>query len=105
MTRRSIDRTIEGSREDSPTLRVATDLPIKIKTGGEARVGILTGAKDPRQAKEALAFSEHKDAIVLVVLTTKDTRHWAEDCAVLQEVVSGQGFFTCSSPELAVPCC
>jgi hypothetical protein len=104
MTRRSIDRTIEDSRDDSPALHVATDLPIKLETGGEAPVRILTGARDPRQAKEALAFIEHEDAIVLVVLTTKDPGHWAEDYAAFEEVVAGHRFFTCDSPELAVPC-
>jgi hypothetical protein len=104
MTQQSIDKIIQDSREDSPALRVATEPPIKIKQGGKAIVRLLTGARDPRQAKEALAFIEHKDAIVLVVLTTQDASNWTVDYAAFQEMVSSHRFFSCNSADLVVPC-
>jgi hypothetical protein len=103
-TQRSIERTIEDSKEDSPALQVATQSPIRLETGEEAPVRIFTGARDPRQAKEALAFIEHKDALILVVLTTQNTRNWVEDYAAFQQVVSGHRYFACDNPRLAVPC-
>ncbi len=101
---RAIEHEIQESRNNSPGLRVATERSIKIKGGGEAHVRIFTGARDPRQAKEALAFIEHNDVIVLVVLTTMDTKTWDQDYAAFQEVVSGHRFFPCDSVGLAVPC-
>jgi hypothetical protein len=100
----AIAKTIREARDDSPTLQVAATSPIKIKEGGEASVRILTGARDPRQAKEALAFIEHDEAIILAVLTTKDAKTWDEDYRVFQEVISGHRFFNCNTPGLATPC-
>jgi hypothetical protein len=101
---RAIARELQKSREDSPTLKVAIGSSLKIKEGGEARVRILTGANDPRQAKEALAFIEHNETIVLVVLTTGDTKTWDQDYRAFQEIVSGHKFFNCNSPDLAASC-
>jgi len=101
---RAIAKTIQESKDDSPTLHVATEPPLRINEGGEAQVRVLTGLRDPRQTKEALAFIEHNETIVLVVLTTRDTKTWEQDYRVFQEVVSGHKFFTCSTPDLATPC-
>jgi hypothetical protein len=101
---RAIDQEIEQSRADNPSLRVAIGIPLKIQAGGKAAVRILTGLRDPHQVKEALAFIEHDETIVLVVLTTGDTTTWEQDYALFTEIVSGHKFFTCNSPDLAVNC-
>lgn len=101
---RAIAKELQESRDGSPSLQVAIEHPLKIEEGGEAPVRILTGAKDPRRAKEALAFIEHNEAIVLVVLTTMDTKTWEQDYRAFQEIVSGHKFFACGSAKLATPC-
>jgi hypothetical protein len=100
----AIAKTIRETRDDSPSVRVAVEHPLRIMEGGEAQVRVLTGLRDPRQVKEALAFIEHNEAIVLVVLTTGDTKTWEQDYRVFQAVVSGHKFFTCGSAGLATPC-
>jgi hypothetical protein len=100
----AITKTIQETRDDSPTVRVAVEHPLRIMEGGEAQVRVLTGLRDPRQVKEALAFIGHNEAIVLVVLTTGDVKTWEHDYRVFQDVVSGHKFFTCTSPGLATPC-
>jgi len=104
MLARTIDKTIRESRDDSPSLQVSVASPIAIIGGGSAPVRILTGWRDPRQAKEALAFIEHDEAIVLVVLTTKNVKTWEQDYAAFREIVAGHKFFSCNSPDLAVSC-
>jgi hypothetical protein len=101
---RAIAKTIEDSRDDSPMLQVKSASPINIKGGGVATVRVLTGLRDPQQAKEALAFIEQNEAIVLVVLTTKGVKTWEQDYAAFQDIVSGHKFFSCNSPNLAVSC-
>lgn len=100
----AIKKTIDESREDSPSLNVKTEPPILLKAGGEAQIRILTGARDPRQAKEALAFIEHDEAIILVVLTSRNTATWDQDYRAFEQVVAGHRFFTCNTPDLAMPC-
>jgi hypothetical protein len=100
----AIAQTIEEAKDNSPMLQVKAVSPIKINAGGEASVRILTGASDPRQAKEALAFIEHNDAIVLVVLTAKNTKTWEQDYGAFQQIVSGHKFFNCNTPSLTTPC-
>jgi hypothetical protein len=101
---RAIDHEMEQSRADSPSLKVTIGTPLKIQAGGQAAVRILTGLRDPHQVKEALAFIEHNETIVLLVLTTGDTKTWEQDYALFTEIVSGHKFFTCNSPDLAVNC-
>jgi hypothetical protein len=101
--------TIREARGESPSLEVSTENPVKTKDGEKALVRILKGARDPRQAKdakdrEALAFIGHDEAIILVVLTARDTKTWEQDYGAFQEIVAGHRFFTCNSPELATPC-
>lgn len=104
MLNRTIAKTIDESREDSPMLQVANANPIPLKDGGIATVRILTGWRDPRQAKEALAFIEHKETIVLICLTTKNVKTWEQDYAAFQEIVSNHKFFNCDSPDRANTC-
>jgi hypothetical protein len=101
---KAIDATLTNAKHNSPKLKVAILDPLKTGEGGEAQVRVLTGESDPRQAKEALAFIEHNEAIILVVLTTKDATNWDTDYKVLREIVSGHKFFNCSSPGLSKPC-
>lgn len=100
----AIQTTIDNAKKQSPNLQVAYSNPIKISVGGEAPVLIFTGSKDPRQAQEALAFIEHSEAVILVVLTTKDVKNWDQDYKAFEQIVAGHKFFNCSSPNLAVPC-
>jgi hypothetical protein len=104
MLARAIEKNIGESREDSPVLQVANANPIAIRGGGTATVRILTGWRNPQQVKEALAFIEHDEAIVLVVLTTKSVKTWEQDYAAFQEIVAGHKFFNCKSPDLAASC-
>lgn len=100
----AIEATIDNAKEHSPNLQVAKANPIKLAKGGEAEVLIFTGSKDPRQAKEALAFVKHDETIVLVVLTTRNLINWGQDYKAFEQIVAGHQFFNCSSPNLAVPC-
>lgn len=101
----AIERVLSAAKENSPNLNMDIAPPIKaISENTLAQVRILTGAKDPRQAKEALAFIDHGEIIVLVVLTTKDVVNWQNDYKAFEEVVAGHRYFDCSSPNLTVPC-
>lgn len=105
----SISNTIREVKAESPSVEVANADPVKIKAGGQAAVRLLKGARDPRnpqanQDTEALAFIAHDETIILVVLTARDTKTWDQDYAAFQQVVAGHRFFTCNSPDLAVPC-
>ncbi len=104
MLARAIEKTIKESRDDSPMLQVTNAKSIAIRAGGTATVRILTGWRDPRQVKEALAFIEHDEAVVLVVLTTKDVKNWEQDYSAFREIVAGHKFFNCNSPDLAAGC-
>ena len=104
-----IANTIGEVRDESPTVQVTTDSPVRTKDGGKALVRILKGTRDPRDPKtgkdnEALAFIGHDETIILVVLTARDTKTWDRDYSAFEQVVAGHKFFNCNSPELRVPC-
>lgn len=99
-----IQTTIDNAKKYSPNLQIMNAVPIKIPIIGEAPVIIFTGSKDPRQAKEALAFLEHNETIILIVLTTKDIKNWTQDYKAFEDIVAGHKFFNCNSPNLKVPC-
>ncbi len=69
--RQEISDVLENARARDPNITVSEGGPITAKSGATAQVRILIGAKDPRRAKEALAFLEYREAVVLVVLSTK----------------------------------
>ena len=100
----AVDKTISNAKYDSPNIKIETLPSIPIKAGGRAAVRMITGYRDPRQAKEALAFIEHTDTVLLVVLTTKNATNWQYDYNALESVISGHKYFDCNSPNLAVPC-
>ena len=105
----AIAKTLRDVKADSPTVEIAASEPIKTKDGKQASVRLLKGARDPRDPEhakdsEALAFIAHDETILLVVLTARDTNTWEQDYAAFQQVVAGHKFFTCNSPDLAVPC-
>src|SRR5262249_40603286 len=91
-------------RADSPQLVVEQADPIATKSGVNAQVRILSGARDPRQAREALAFVPHGEVIALIVLSTKDPKSWKTDYAAFDEAVAGFQLFTCDTPGLRVGC-
>jgi len=107
---RAISRTLRESKNESPSLQVTVETPLRTGEGGIAEIRILTGGRDPRKEnseakdKEALAFLEHQETVIVVVLTARDPKTWAQDYAAFQEVVTGHKFFNCDSPGLAVPC-
>jgi hypothetical protein len=100
----TIQQTIDNAKRHSPNLKVEAAKPIPISTGGEASIRILSGSRDVRQAREAMAFIEHKETVVLVVLTTKNISTWESDYKAFEAIVKGHKYFNCDSPELAVKC-
>jgi len=104
----SIAKTLREVKADSPAVEVSSEPPIRTRDGDKAAIRILKGSKDPRDPQlkdnEALAFIGHDEATILVVLTARDPKTWNEDYAAFQQIVAGHKFFTCNSPDLAVPC-
>jgi hypothetical protein len=100
----SIETVLSNARSYSPNLAVEVVPSIPTVPDLPANVRILTGCKDPRAAKEALAFIDHGETGVLVVLTTKNTADWQNDYIAFETVVAGHRYFDCNSPNLAVPC-
>lgn len=101
---KSIQTTIDNAKGNSPNLQISKPEPIKLEGESNSPVLILTGFVDPRQAKEALAFIEHNETVVLIVLTTKDVKNWKNDYKAFEQIVGSHKFFNCDSPNLAVPC-
>jgi hypothetical protein len=95
-------------KADAPSVQVTTGDPVKTQAGGDAQIRILKGARDPRRPNgtdtEALAFIEHKETMILVVLTARDSSTWDKDYAAFRHIVEGHKFFNCDSKDLAVPC-
>lgn len=104
----AIAKTLREARADDPGVEVATADPIPTKDGGKACVRTLQGSHDPRSPgvkdNQALAFIGHDETIILVVLASRDTKTWDQDYAAFREIVAGHKFFSCDSPNLAVPC-
>lgn len=104
----SIAKTLREVKAGNPVVEVSAEAPIRTRDGDKASIRILKGAKDPRDPQlkdnEALAFIAHDEATILVVLTARDPKTWNEDYAAFQQIVAGHKFFTCNSPNLAVPC-
>lgn len=103
-----IAETLHSLKTGSHGLEVTAAEPILTKDGMKAEVRIVKGAKDRRDPKfianEAIAFLAHDEAVILVVLSSRDTSTWQQDYAAFQQVVAGHRFFTCDSPGLRVPC-
>jgi hypothetical protein len=99
-----IDTVLQNAKRGNPNLKVEPAPSIATADGGKAKVRILSGASDPRQAREALAFVDHHQVVVLIVLTTKDPSTWKRDYAAFERIVSGHKYFDCNSPHLAVEC-
>jgi hypothetical protein len=104
----SISQVVGNLKGDNLDVKVDVAEPIVTKDGLEVPIRLLRGAKDLRDPKslnnEAVAFIAHNEAIILVVLASRNPQTWEEDYAVFREIVSGHRFFTCNSPGLAVPC-
>jgi hypothetical protein len=104
----AIAKILREARAEDPGMEVASADPIPTKDGDKALVRTLKGSHDPRNPdvkdNEALAFIGHDETIILVVLTARDNKTWEQDYAAFREIVTGHKFFTCDSPNLAVPC-
>lgn len=100
----AISKSIQDARAGNPKLKIETAPSLKTKGGNAVPVRILSGAQDVRQAREALAFIDTQDVVVLPVLTTKDPKSWEADYAAFRRIVEGFKYFDCNSPELAVKC-
>lgn len=98
-------RTVKAGRQ---RLEITTSEPILTKDGTEVAIRLVKGAKDLRDPNftddEALAFIAHDEAIILVVLISRDPKTWAQDYSAFQQILASHKFFTCNSPGLAVPC-
>ncbi len=99
-----IDKVVTKARAGNPELRVEVPASFKTKDGASVPVRVMTGARDRRQAREALAFIERPDVVVLTVLTTNDPSGWEKDYAALSAMIGGFLYFDCNSPELRVKC-
>jgi len=91
-----IDRVLARARTESPELVVSRAEPLSTKSG-RAEVRILTGATDPRQAKEALAFVERPEVLLLVVLSTRDPSRWDRDYRAFGDLLAGLEFLPAPS--------
>ena len=104
----SIVETLREAKIESPRLEVTTSESILTKDGVKAAIRLVKGAKDARDPQftdnEALAFIADDEAIIVVVLASRDPKTWAPDYSAFQQVVAGHKFFTCNSPNLASPC-
>jgi hypothetical protein len=104
----SIAQTLHSLKADTPGVEINVAEPVVTKDGVKASVRLLKGAKDPRDSKftdnQALAFIAHDQAIILVVLASRDPKTWNQDYSALRQIVAGHRLFTCKSPGLAVPC-
>lgn len=100
----AIQEAIDGTRELSPGVSVASASPLKIKAGGEAQLRILTHPPGSGQSRDALAFIVHDETIVLVVLTTKGTDTWNRDYKAFKEIVEGHRYYNCGRPGLPKSC-
>jgi hypothetical protein len=100
----AIERVMANAKKYNPDVTIETAPSIPTISGVPAQLRILTGSKYPRQAKEALAFIDHGETIVLVDLSTKNTVNWQNDYKAFETVVAGHRYFACNSPNLVVPC-
>ena len=99
-----IQEAIDGTRELSPDMRVASAPPLKIKGGGEAQVRILTHPPESGQSKDTLAFIAHDETILLVALTARGSDTWERDYKAFKEIVQGHRYYTCGRPGLPRTC-
>ncbi|MBI5612775.1 MAG: hypothetical protein HY942_06900 [Gammaproteobacteria bacterium] len=100
----AIQEAIDGTRELSPDMRVASAPSLKLKAGGEAQVRILTHPLESGQSRDTLAFIAHDETIVLAVLTAKDTDTWERNYQAFKEIVQGHRYYNCGRPGLSKPC-
>lgn len=100
----AIQEAIDGARELSPGMSVASAPPLKIKGGGEAEVRILTHPAESGQSRDTLAFIAHDETIVLVALTAKGTDTWDRDYKAFKEIVQGHRYYNCGRPGLPKNC-
>jgi hypothetical protein len=100
----AIQEAIDGTRELSPGMSVASAPPLKIKGGGEAEVRILIHPAESGQSRDTLAFIAHDETIVLVALTAKGTDTWDRDYKAFKEIVQGHRYYNCGRPGLPKTC-
>jgi hypothetical protein len=62
----AIEQTLGNAIKDSPALKVETAASLRTFSGAAVPVRILSGARDPRQAREALSFIDTESVVVLV---------------------------------------
>ena len=103
-TAAAIDRVVSNARRRNAGLRVETPPALKTKSGAAVPVRVMTGFSDPTQAKEAVAFIEGADVVILAVLTTNDASVWEKDYAALSAMIAGFEYFDCKSPGLRAKC-
>lgn len=104
----SMSEVLREVRDRNPGVVIVEGEPVLAGNSVKATVRLLKEAKDPRDPtftdNEALAFIPHDEAIILVVLASRDPKAWQQDYAAFQQIVAGHKFFTCKTPGLAVPC-
>jgi hypothetical protein len=100
----AVERVVSNARRRNPDIRVESPRALKTKSGAAVPVRVMTGFRDPLQAKEAVAFIETPAAVVLAVLTTRDAAGWEKDYAALAAMIAGFEYYDCKSPALRVKC-
>ncbi|HXJ85607.1 MAG TPA: hypothetical protein VMS18_02220 [Candidatus Binatia bacterium] len=100
--------TLRDVKSEKPSVKINQGEPVLTKDGIKAAVRLVREGIDPRDPKlsdnEALAFIGDHEAIILVVLSSRDANTWEQDYSAFRQVVAGHKFFSCNSPGLAVPC-
>jgi hypothetical protein len=100
----ALERVVSNARTRNAALRVEAPPSLKTKGGTTVPVRVMTGFSDPRQVKEAVAFIETADVVILAVLTTSDASGWEKDYAALSAMIGGFQYFDCKSAEERLRC-
>jgi hypothetical protein len=77
---------LASAGKDNPDLVVEDAEPLPTRSG-PAEVHIVSGSKDARQAREALAFVGQPEIVLLFVLSTSDVSRWDRDYRAFAELL------------------
>jgi len=86
---------VDSFRQNSPNLQVTEAESIPARSSSPAPVLIFTGASDPRQAREAIAFLNERDRTFIIVLTVTETEGWNAAYRAFRAVVRSYQYFDC----------
>lgn len=99
-----VTRTLAGARARNPQLRVATLPPLRTAAGRAVPVRLLSSDAATQRAREALAFIDTPQVVVLAVLTSKAPWRWHADYSAFGDMIAGFRYFDCSTPDAGAAC-